>query len=94
MLLEDLTITWDPHRSDKAQEELVRALMEASTGVMMGVIKRAGEEALGVRDRNTLEVTEEALEANGRARKDFLHMMESTWDTTGMVHSAQHEYIF
>lgn len=91
MLLEDLTITWDPHQSDKAQEELVRALMEASTGAMMGVIKRAGEEALGVRDRNTLEVTEEA---NGRARKGFLHMMESTWDTTGMLHSAQHEYIF
>lgn len=58
---------------------------------MMGVIKRVGEEALGVLDRNTPEVTEEALEANGRARKGFLHMMESTWDMTGMLHSAQHE---
>lgn len=52
MVLEDhLTTTWDPHRSDKA---LVRAQMEASTGVMMGVIKRAGEEALEVLGRNTL----------------------------------------
>lgn len=52
MVLEDhLTTTWDPHWSDKA---LVRAQMEDSTGVMMGLIKRAGEETLEVLGRNTL----------------------------------------
>lgn len=86
MVLEGhLTTTWLTHQSDKAPEDLVRAQTEASTGVKMGVIKRAGEEPLEVLHRNTLEVTEETLEASGKARKGFPHVMESTW---GMFHSS------
>lgn len=78
-----LTTTWLTHQSDKAQEDLVRAQTEASTGGKMGVIKRAGEEALEVLHRNTLEVTEETLEASGKARKGFPHVMKSSWGMMG-----------
>lgn len=91
MDLEDhLTIIWDLHQSDKAQEDQVKAQMGGSTGVKRGVIKRAGEE---VREtpgaiEEALEAIEEALEANGKARKCSPPMMKSTWDTTGTFQSS------
>lgn len=84
MDLEDhLTIIWDLHQSDKAQEDQVRALMGASTGVKREVIKRAGEEVL-----ETPGAIEEALEANGKAKKCSPPMMKSTWVTTGTSNST------
>lgn len=82
MDLEDrLTIIWELHQSDKAQ---VRAQMGGSTGVKRVVIKRAGEEA-----KETRGVVEEALEANGKARKCSPPTMKSTWGMTGTSRLTQ-----